>query len=130
VWQIVNGLLIRRRTVLLARRAPHRKAYPDLWSFPGGHVEPNETLDEALVRELREEIGITATRYTSLGPIAKVDDPATWFMYAIRGWDGGEPMMIGNEHTELRWFTLEAAATLHDLALEEYRRLFIALIDT
>lgn len=44
---IVNALLVREGTVLLARRSPRRAAYPGLWSFPGGHVEANETLDEA-----------------------------------------------------------------------------------
>lgn len=41
---IVNALLLREGKVLLARRSRHRKAYPDLWSFPGGHVEGDETL--------------------------------------------------------------------------------------
>lgn len=43
--------------VLLARRSPHRAAYPSRWSFPGGHVEHHETLTDALIRELREEVG-------------------------------------------------------------------------
>ena len=50
---IVNALFLRDGMVLLARRGPHRSAYPDRWSFPGGHVEQDETLTEALVREVR-----------------------------------------------------------------------------
>jgi ADP-ribose pyrophosphatase YjhB (NUDIX family) len=45
---IVNAILIRDGAVLLAKRSAHRKAYPGLWSFPGGHVESGETLDAAL----------------------------------------------------------------------------------
>src|SRR5436309_1462601 len=56
---IVNGLLLRNGTVLLARRSAGRQAYPNRWSFPGGHVEAGESLDDALIRELREEIGVT-----------------------------------------------------------------------
>jgi NUDIX domain len=63
---IVNGLLVRQGTVLLAKRSLHRKAYPGLWSFPGGHVEENEPLLEALARELREEIGIVPTTTASV----------------------------------------------------------------
>lgn len=44
--------------VLLTRRAPHLRIFPGLWVPPGGHVEENESLIEAGVRELQEETGI------------------------------------------------------------------------
>jgi 8-oxo-dGTP diphosphatase len=125
---IVNGLFVRNGTILLARRSPHRRAYPNLWSFPGGHVEKNETLDEALVRELREEVGVVPTKYTPLGsindPNSEVGDAITYHMYSITSWEGGEPTIVGDEHTELGWFSLDAAVALRDLALEEYQPLF------
>ncbi len=43
-------------------------------------------------------------------------------MYSVTAWEGGEPL-LGDEHTELRWFTPTAAIALPDLALEEYRPL-------
>jgi 8-oxo-dGTP diphosphatase len=118
---IVNALFVRDRTILLARRSPHRKIYPNLWSFPGGHVEENETFDEALIRECREEVGIIPVRYMSLGSITDLDsgvaDPVTYHIYTVTDWGGGEPTMIGNEHTEIGWFALETAASLPGLAL-------------
>jgi 8-oxo-dGTP diphosphatase len=133
VRHIVNGLLVRDGLVLLARRAPHRNAYPDLWSFPGGHVEAGESFDAALIRELREEIGVVPVKYRLAGTIADpnaADDPATYHMYEVTAWDGGEPAMTGDEHTALAWFGFAAAATLHDLALEEYRPLLRELVRT
>src|SRR5947209_6598947 len=109
---IVNALFIREGRVLLARRSPQRKAYATMWSFPGGHVEKNETLADALVRELREEVGVVPTTFASLGsisdPNANATDAATYYMYSVTAWEGGEPALIGSEHTALAWFTFKA----------------------
>jgi 8-oxo-dGTP diphosphatase len=128
---IVNGLLVREGSVHLAKRSPHRKSYTGLWRFPGGHVEQKETLTEALVRELREEIGITLTTYTHLSsikdPNTPPSDPIVYHMYRVTSWEGGEPVIIGDEHSELTWKTFDAAAAIPDLALQEYRNLFTKL---
>lgn len=128
---IVNAVLLRGNEVLLARRSPQRMAYGGLWSFPGGHVEPGETFEEALVRESREEIGILPVACVALGFIADpntpVASPATYHLYAVNSWEG-EPAIMDNEHTALEWFTLEAAFELGGLALDEYRRLFRKLM--
>lgn len=129
---IVNALIMRNGSVLLARRSAERNAYPGLWSFPGGHVERGETLVEALVREMREEVGITPTTFTYLGSISdpkEQSNPAAYHMFAISAWDGGEPTMIGVEHTAIAWFTLASAIALPDLALDAYRMLFSRLAD-
>ena len=127
---VVNALLLRQGSVLLARRSPHRKAYPGLWSFPGGHVEAGETLEQALTREAREEVNVAPVIYSAVARIADpntTSEPITYHMYAVREWRG-EPSIINDEHTELRWFTFEEAKALPDLALEEdYRQLFDSL---
>ncbi len=46
--------------VLLARR-PEGKAMAGLWEFPGGKVAPGETPEAALIRELKEELGLDIT---------------------------------------------------------------------
>jgi ADP-ribose pyrophosphatase YjhB (NUDIX family) len=129
---IVNALFFRDGLVLLARRGPHRAAYPGLWSFPGGHVEQHETLIEALAREVREEVGVIPTSFSFLVSIADPNapeaGPATYHMYSVNAWDGGEPTLLGDEHTELGWFEPAVAKMLSDLALEEYRPLLDGLI--
>ena len=129
---IVNALLIREGSVLLVRRSPQRKAYPNTWSFPGGHLEKDETLEAALIRELHEEVGIFPTDYILLGTIADPNsgpsDPVTYHMYAVTAWQGGEPTLRGEEHTELGWFCPNDAISLSDLALDEYRQLLRLLV--
>jgi 8-oxo-dGTP diphosphatase len=109
---VVNGLLVREGSVLLAKRAPQRANYPRLWSFPGGHIEENETLADALVRELREEIGITPTTYTCIDvitdPNSPPSNPTAYHMYCIAAWEGGEPAILGDEHSELAWMPFES----------------------
>src|SRR5215469_4878011 len=116
VRNIVNALFVRDGRVLLARRSPRRVAYAGLWSFPGGHVEQNETLIEALVREVREEVGVTPTTFGLIGTIADPNgiatDPATYHIYVVTAWDGGEPALVGDEHTELGWLTPASASDL------------------
>jgi 8-oxo-dGTP diphosphatase len=54
--------LVWRNGRFLAVERPEGKAHAGWWEFPGGKVEPGEGLEEALVRELEEELGFTSTR--------------------------------------------------------------------
>jgi len=58
VAECVAGILIRGGSVLVEKRRADDKADPGLVMLPGGHVEPNESISEALKREMREELGI------------------------------------------------------------------------
>lgn len=58
---VVVGIVFNEnRDVLIALRPPH-VIQPGVWEFPGGKVEHNESLENALIREFFEEIGITIT---------------------------------------------------------------------
>ena len=121
---IVNALLIRGDTVLLSRRSAHRRTYPDRWSFPGGHVEAGESLEAALIRELREEVGVEALRFRQIGslvePQPQINGDVVYHFFEVTAWAGGEPQLIGDEHTDLRWLEIDEACDLPDLALPGY----------
>ena len=57
--RVVAGILWRAGRYLAVQR-PEGKRHAGLWEFPGGKVEPGEALEAAMVRELAEELGITA----------------------------------------------------------------------
>jgi 8-oxo-dGTP diphosphatase len=80
---------------------------------------------EALIRELREEVGVGPTRLHYLASIrdaqASPANPATYHIYLVTDWSGGKLRLLGDEHSEMRWFSLCKATSLPDLALAEYR---------
>ena len=77
--------------VLLSRR-PEGKAMAGLWEFPGGKVEPGETPEAALIRELQEELGID-TWASCLAPLTFASHAYAGFhllmpLFACRKWQG------------------------------------------
>ena len=97
--------------VLMARR-PTGKQHGGLWEFPGGKIERDETPKAALVRELREELGIEIER-TTLVPIAFSESPdarhLVLLLYRCRSWRG-EPRAL--DAAEIRWLAADDIAAL------------------
>lgn len=101
---VVVGLLCNdKNEVLIALRPPH-VVHPGVWEFPGGKVEPNETLENALIREFQEEIGITITRSEFFLKIKKTF-PEKNILLILHTFQilefQGEPH--GHENQEIRW---------------------------
>lgn len=89
--------------VLLAQR-PEGKAMAGLWEFPGGKIEPGETPEAALIRELDEELGIN-TVSSCLAPIAFAshgydDFHLLLMLYACRRWQG---VVTPRENNDVIW---------------------------
>jgi 8-oxo-dGTP diphosphatase len=89
--------------VLLAQR-PEGKAMAGLWEFPGGKVEPDETPEACLIRELEEELGIS-TWESCLAPLTFASHGYDDFhllmpLYACRKWRG---IVQAREGQRLAW---------------------------
>ncbi len=94
--------------VLLAQR-PEGKSMAGLWEFPGGKVEQGETPEEALIRELQEELGINTWK-SCLAPLTfashRYDDFHLLMpLYICRKWEG---IVTAREGQNLRWVRPDA----------------------
>jgi 8-oxo-dGTP diphosphatase len=72
--QVAVGVLVRQDGSFLLTSRPEGKAYAGYWEFPGGKLESDETVEQALRRELQEEIGITIQDCT-LWKTERIDYP-------------------------------------------------------
>jgi 8-oxo-dGTP diphosphatase len=93
--------------VLLVRRG--RPPRVGAWTLPGGHVEPGETLQEAIVREVHEETGISARVVRELGVVAV---EAEGFSYEVHEHamvpEGSQPPpRPADDVADARWFSLD-----------------------
>ena len=84
--------------VLICQR-PEGKQLAGLWEFPGGKVEPGETPEACLIRELDEELGIRVTK-ACLAPFVFASHEYESFHLLIRRWEG---QVTAREHKAIAW---------------------------
>lgn len=106
VVEVAAAVILRNdgQEFLLAQR-PEGKVYAGYWEFPGGKVEPGETVREALIRELQEELGITATAATPWLTRQFTYPHATVRLnfWRVTAWEGEMGITAPLEHSAVAW---------------------------
>ncbi|MFN3945414.1 MAG: (deoxy)nucleoside triphosphate pyrophosphohydrolase [Allosphingosinicella sp.] len=102
---VVAAALIDGEGRILLQQRPPGRAMAGLWEFPGGKVEPGERPEQALARELGEELGIEVAE-DDLAPACFASAPVgerhmILLLYLCRSWRGGDPRAL--EATGLLW---------------------------
>ncbi|TZG27901.1 (deoxy)nucleoside triphosphate pyrophosphohydrolase [Sphingomonas montanisoli] len=112
---------------VLVQQRPEGKPMAGLWEFPGGKIEPGETPEAALIRELREELAIE-TQTACLAPAAFASEPLgerhlLLLLYICRKWRG-IPQAV--EAQALKWVR---PVELHNLPMPPADKPLIGLLD-
>ena len=115
IVEVAAAVMLRAdgREFLLAQR-PEGKVYAGYWEFPGGKVEPGETVRAALIRELQEELGITVTvcspwltrQFTYPHATVRLN------FWRVTAWEGEIGITAPLEHSAVEWQETGAAATV------------------
>lgn len=108
---VVAAALIDRGGHVLMQQRRTGSEHGGFWEFPGGKVEPGESLTESLCRELSEELGIILDA-AALEPLNFASDPALPYvilLYTCRTW-AGEPQCLDGE--AIGWFAIGEIAAL------------------
>ena len=106
--QVAVGVLVRADQAFLLTSRPEGKAYAGYWEFPGGKLEAGESVEQALRRELHEELGITIGQ-AQVWKTQMVDYPhalVRLHFCKVRDWQGTLQMREGQSHA---WQTLPVA---------------------
>ena len=112
---VALGVLIRRDRMLLVKRAASRALSPGMWDFPGGHSEAGEAPENAMVRELAEEIGVVPVTYREYEetPARSLNSEGLpVHCYFVTEWSGTPGNLQEHEHSEIAWIRLAEADKL------------------
>ncbi|KQX18497.1 MULTISPECIES: (deoxy)nucleoside triphosphate pyrophosphohydrolase [unclassified Sphingomonas] len=124
---VVAAALVDGDGRLLVQQRPEGKAMAGLWEFPGGKVEEGEIPEAALIRELREELGIDVEK-ACLAPACFASEPLgerhmILLVFICRKWRG-IPQAL--EAPAIRWVR---PVELHELAMPPADKPLIGLLD-
>jgi 8-oxo-dGTP diphosphatase len=113
VIEVAVGILVSQTDHLLLTSRPEGKVYAGYWEFPGGKVESGETVEQALRRELHEELGITIGAAHEVCVTEHVYPHGHVRLHFCKVFDWqGEPRGLENQRCSWQRFPLQVAPVL------------------
>ena len=105
VIKVTGAIIQEKNKFLICRRGPDEKA-AGLWEFPGGKLEINETLEDCVLRELKEELDIDAEIHSLYDNyrFKSKDIIYNLYFFKIKEYSGN---LIKTVHDEIKWVELK-----------------------
>ena len=105
--KVVAGLILQNNKLLICQR-PNFKDHPLKWEFPGGKIKNDETNEEALIREINEELSINIINYEELFSYnfnyKDFNKKVFIYFYLVNNFSG---KVLNNFHKELKWIEIK-----------------------
>ena len=105
--KVVAGLILQNDKLLICQR-PNFKDHPLKWEFPGGKIKNDETNEEALIREINEELSINIINYEELISYnfnyQDLNKNVFIYFYLVNNFSG---KVLNNFHKELKWIEIK-----------------------
>ena len=105
--KVVAGLILQNNKLLICQR-PNFKDHPLKWEFPGGKIKNDETNEEALIREINEELSINIINYVKLISYnfnyKDLNKKVFIYFYLVNNFSG---KVLNNFHKELKWIEIK-----------------------
>lgn len=107
--QVSKAIIKRGETYLLVKRSPEASRFSETWDFTGGRIDPGETKEEALVREVLEETGLTVSTHAFVGafPYEHTRDDELIMLNLFAVTVKQRVISLSHEHTEYAWFKVK-----------------------
>lgn len=118
----ITAIVVKNGRFLITKRAATKKRFPNLWTVPGGHLEPADfnsvalnsdgcrynVLEVAMKREVEEETGVTVNNVRYCTNLS-LDRDKVIVVSFVADWEKGQVRLDPEEATEYRWVTLAEA---------------------
>ena len=105
--KVVAGLILQNNKLLICQR-PNFKDHPLKWEFPGGKIKNDETIEEALIREINEELSINIINYEELISYnfnyKDLNKKVFICFYIVNNFSG---KVLNNFHKKLKWIEIK-----------------------
>ena len=124
--ECVAFVLLKDNKVLAEKRKLTKQVMPGAIALPGGHIEEGESPEDALCREIREELDVVPSDITYVCTLLYHSQAFHKIHYfAVQSWTGD---IVNNEAEALLWIPFDALGTLDldidRIAISEYRRVY------